>query len=293
MLLELLRFQKYLRRRNPHSSTAIHYISDLKIFFKCITKAPAEITLKDVDAFIEHSHAKGHAVNTINRRLASIRSFYNFLSIESDDAPPNPILPKRHFIRQGLRLPRDIREEDLAQFFAVVDHPRDRAFFLLMLRCGLRVGEIRNLSLNDLYLYPTPGSLPRLRINGKGSVQRVVYLSAQPFHALLDWLDARPETESQAVFSNRFGRRMTVTGIQDRLAKYCLKTGVWITCHQFRHTFGRHLAEARIPVTSIQRLLGHARLRTTEIYLHISDKQVQEDYEIAMQLVAIQLGGVA
>jgi site-specific recombinase XerD len=64
---------------------------------------------------------------------------------------------------------------------------------------------------------------------------------------------------------------------------------MWVTCHQFRHTFGRHLVEARVPVTTIQKLMGHARLRTTEVYLHISDKQVQADYESAMQHVMERL----
>lgn len=75
---------------------------------------------------------------------------------------------------------------------------------------------------------------------------------------------------------------MSVTGIQDRLAGYCHKAGLWMTCHQFRHTFGRHLTEARVPVPSIQRLFGHARLKSTEVYLHISDAQAQEDYLAAM-----------
>jgi site-specific recombinase XerC len=112
-----------------------------------------------------------------------------------------------------------------------------------------------------------------------------VYLSSQPLAALHTWLEVRPVVESQAVFLNRFGKRLTVTGIQGRLAKYCREAGLWLTCHQLRHTFGRHLTEAKVPVTTIQRLLGHARLRTTEVYLHISDAQVQEDYDAAMQEV--------
>jgi site-specific recombinase XerD len=91
------------------------------------------------------------------------------------------------------------------------------------------------------------------------------------------------------VFLNRFGQRLSVTGIQDRLAGYCRRAGVWITCHQLRHTFGRHLTEARVPVPTLQRLLGHARLRTTEIYLHISDPQIQQDYDLAMEEVMRKL----
>ena len=151
------------------------------------------------------------------------------------------------------------------------------------------MSEIRNLSLTDLYLQPTPGSLPRVWLRGKGGSERVAYLSAQPLAALQAWLHIRPHTESQALFLNRFGKRLTVTGIQFQLAAYCHTAQVWITCHQFRHTFGRHLAEARVPVTSIQRLLGHARLRTTETYIHISDSQVQADYDAAMSTVVRRL----
>jgi len=151
------------------------------------------------------------------------------------------------------------------------------------------VGEVRNLSLGDLYLQPTPGSLPRLWLRGKNGSQRVAYLSSQALAALQKWLAVRPDVQDSALFLNRFGHRLTVTGIQGRLAHYCHQADVWITCHQLRHTFARHLVEAGMPVTSIQRLLGHVRLRTTELYLHISDRQVQADYEAAMAQVSQRL----
>jgi site-specific recombinase XerC len=285
MLPEIESFQKWLRRKFPHTSTPLHYLSDVQLFFAWAQKPPNAITLRDVDAFIEHSQKLGHSIATVNRRLASVRAFYQFLEIESDAAPSNPVLPKRHFIRQGEHLPRDVQDAELEKLFTVITSVRDRAMFLLMLRCGLRVGEIRNLSLNDLYLHPTSGNLPRLWVQGKGGRERVVYLSAQPLAALRAWLKARPTVEAQAVFLNPRGQRLTITGIQLKLAAYCHEAQVWITCHQFRHTFGRHLAEARVPVTSIQRLLGHARLKTTELYIHISDSQVQSDYDAAMQIV--------
>jgi site-specific recombinase XerD len=289
MLPEIRRFNKWLRRRSPHATTPIHYSSDLKLFFTWADKSPSAITVQDVDAYIEHCQSLGHAIATVNRRLAALRSFYHFLDVESSDAPPNPVFPKRHFIRQGRRLPRDAEDATVARLFGVITAPRDRTMFLLMLRCGLRVGEVRNLSLGDLYLQPTPGSLPRLWLRGKNGAQRVAYLSAQALAALQHWLAVRPAVEEGAVFLNRFGRRLTVTGIQDRLAHYCRQADVWLTCHQLRHTFGRHLVEAGMPVTSIQRLLGHARLRTTELYLHISDRQVQADYEAAMEQVSQRL----
>ena len=282
MLPEVTHFCKWLRRRSPHATTPVHYASDLTLFFDWVDKPPGAISLRDIDAYIEHCQSLGHAVATVNRRLAAIRSFYTFLALELDDPPDNPVLPKRHFIRQGQRLPRDVEDADLICLFAVIDAPRDRAMFLLMLRCGLRVGEVRALSLGDLYIRPTDGQLPRLWVSGKNDAHRVVYISSQARSALHTWLEVRPNVESQAVFLNRFGRRLTVTGIQDRLAHYCREAGVWITCHQLRHTFARHLVEAGMPVTSIQKLLGHVRLRTTQVYLHISDPQVQADYQAAL-----------
>jgi site-specific recombinase XerC len=282
MLPEIERFRKWLRRKAPYASTPKHYSNDLMLFFAWLGKPLEVVTVKDVDAFIEHSQEQGHAIATINRRLAALRSFYHYLAVERDDVPTNPVIPWRHFIRQGQRLPRDLQDRVVERLLSLVTGPRDRAMFLLMLRCGLRVGEVRNLSLGDLYLDPAQGSLPRLWLNGKGGKQRVVYLSAQPLAALQVWLAIRPASQDNALFLNRFGKRFTVTGIQYRLAKYCRQAGLWITCHQLRHTFGRHLTEVRVPLTTIQRLLGHSQLRTTEIYLHISDSQAQAEYEAAM-----------
>ncbi len=289
MLPEIESFQKWLRRKAPHASTPIHYISDLQLFFTWSGKTPGEITVRDIDRFIEHCQGEQHASTTINRRLNALRSFYHFLAVESPSAPSNPVLPRRHFIRLGTRLPRDVQDDALEKLFAVIHSPRDRAMFVLMLRCGLRVGEVRNLSLPDLYLQPAQNLLPRLWLHGKGSAQRVVYLSPQALSALKTWLVVRPESHDPAVFLNRFGKRLTVTGIQDRLARYCREAGLWLTCHQFRHTFGRQMVEARMPVTTIQKLLGHRQLATTEIYLNISDPQVQADYEAAMRKLVDQL----
>jgi site-specific recombinase XerD len=289
MLPEVNRFSKWLRRRSPHAVTHVHYSNDLKLFFTWAGKSPSDVTLHDVDAYIEHCQQLGHAIATVNRRLAAIRSFYHFLALDTDAAPSNPVLPGRHFIPQGRRLPRDAEDADVERLFAVITSARDRAMFLLMLRCGLRVGEVRNLSMGDLYLQPSPGSLPRLWVRGKNGSQRVAYLSSQALEALEEWLAICPNVEDQAVFLNRFGRRLTVTAIQLRIAHYCHQAGVWITCHQLRHTFGRHLVEAGMPVTTIRRLLGHKRLRTTQLYVHVSDRQIQADYEAAIEQVSQRL----
>lgn len=289
MLPEIRRFQQWLRRRNPHSSTHIHYSSDVNLFFQWSGKQPTQVSPIDVDDYITLCQERGHAVSTINRRLASLVAFYHFLDLMQPDSPPCPVIPRRHKIRQHRLLPRDVEDKDLEHLFSVVDNPRDRAMFILMLRSGLRVGEVRNLDMDDMLLHPSPGMLPRLWLRGKGGKQRVAYLSSQAKHALERWVEMRPSSNEDAVFLNRFRRRFTVTGIQDRLASCCHKAGIWVTCHQLRHSFARHLLEASVPVTTVQRLLGHARIRNTEAYVHISDVQAQKDYQAAMEILTEKL----
>jgi site-specific recombinase XerD len=293
MLSKIERFSKWLRRKSPQATTCSNYTRDLKLFFGWIKKPPDSITVQDIDAYIEHCQTDlNHATATINRRLAAIRSFYHFLDIEQDNAPANPVLPKRHFIRQGKRLPRDIEERDIEQLFSVIHSVRDRSMFLLMLRCGLRVSEVHHLSLGDLYIHPTPGSLPRLWLRGKNGSQRVAYLSTQAFAALQDWLEVRPDVADAALYVSRFGTRLKINTIQVILARYCRKAGVWITCHQLRHTFARQLTDAGMPVTSLQQLLGHARIRTTQVYMHVSNRKVQADFQAAVAQIMQRLSPV-
>ncbi|MBK8934984.1 MAG: site-specific integrase [Chloroflexi bacterium] len=192
MLAEIARFQQWLRRRSPHASTHIHYTNDVELFFNWCDKAVAEVTATDIDTYIEQCQAQGHVTATVNRRLAALRTFYRFLDLTMADAPRSPVLPQRHYIRQGRRLPRDVEDDVLEALFAVIRSPRDRAMFSLMLRCGLRVGEVRNLNRDDLYLQPAAAQLPRLWLHGKGGCERVAYLSPQALAVLQAWLAVRP-----------------------------------------------------------------------------------------------------
>jgi len=292
MYPEIEAFTQWLHRKSPQASTPRHYQSDLNFFFTWSGAAPDQITVRKVDEFVVYCQTCGYAAATINRRLAALNSFYDFLSLESDQAPKKPVIRKRHLITLDERLPRDVPNTDLQQLFSVIDVPRDRAMFLLMAACGLRVGEVRALSLLDLELdIPSSESLPRLRIHGKGSVQRTVYITGEALQALKEWLEVRPQMTDSAVFLNRSKKRLTVTGIQACLAGYCEKAGLWVTCHQLRHTFARRMVEARVPVTTLQKLMGHAWLCTTQVYVNVSDPEVQEDFRTAAAVIERQTAG--
>ncbi|NJS37581.1 MAG: site-specific integrase [Brachymonas sp.] len=195
------RFCRWLQRRSPSATTHVHYRSDLRIFFEWAKKPPAQISLQDVDRFIAYAQdEKRYAVATINRKMACLKSFFDYLQVESLALPKNPVHPKRHFLRRAECLPRDVEDATLQKLFEVVTQPRDRAIYLLMLRCGLRLDEVRNLNLSDLYLQPSHGALPRIFVRGKGNKERVAFIAEQTLNALQAWLAVRPVVAEQAVF---------------------------------------------------------------------------------------------
>lgn len=278
MLNEIDKFVNWLRRRNPHARTWRDYGYDLKQFVAVVGDQPPEaVTFRDVDRFVNRQAAQGFKPTTINRRLAAIMSLYTFLT---DDNPQLvcPALPHRHGLKEPRHLPRPVQQQDVRKFFAVIDDVRDRAMFILMLRCGLRISEVAHLKLTDLYLDET---LPRLVVNGKGSKERSVYLSPQAQRGLQVYLAQRPPVASDFVFVSYLADGLSTTAIHKRLMRYRAQADISLTAHQLRHTFANDLLNAAVPVTSIQKLLGHAWLETTQIYVAANDQQVQADIEAA------------
>jgi len=237
-------FEKHWHRRKPGSSTAVHYASDVRIFFKWINgRKPDSITVHDVDGFIEWQQSLGRAPATIRRRLIAICMFYDYLAYICEKQVDNPVVAQRHYVDQGRRLPRDIRQEEVEKLFAAIgDHLRDYTIFTLMLHTRPRVGEVVNLRLGDVYL--SENRTPHLRVNGKGQHERIVYLSATAAQLLSEYLRARPAESGEQVFLNRREKPITITGIQLQLAKYCRQADIWVTCHQLRHTFACRMIAA-------------------------------------------------
>jgi site-specific recombinase XerD len=282
MYPEIESFKSWLTCQYPtSSSTRTHYFSDLVLFFTWAQKTPVDISIQEVDEFVTYCLQKGHAASSINRRLATLNTFYYFLAMTEDHPPACPVIPHRHFLPKNYPLPRDVHDKDVEASFAGLENLRDQAIFRLMFDCGLRVGEIHNLSLEDIFL----DSPPRLNVRGKGGKQRTVYLSPPAQDALQNWLTHRPITSDRAVFLSRRNKRLSVAGIQFILRQICKRTGQKITCHQFRHTFGRRMAEAGMSVTTLQALLGHESLRTTQGYIHLSNPHLRTEYDRAMSSI--------
>jgi len=149
-----------------------------------------------------------------------------------------------------------------------------------MLHAGLRVGELSQLRLSDVRL--SGGHMPFLRLNGKGEQERVVYLSVAVARLLAEYLKERPQNGSAQIFLNYQGQPISITGIQLRLAHYCRQANIWLTCHQLRHTYASRLIGADVPITSVQKLLGHSSIHTTQLYVHVADSKVEKDYRDAV-----------
>jgi site-specific recombinase XerD len=278
MLTEIETFVNWLRRRNPHARTWRDYRGDLWQFAAVVGDHPPKaVTFRDVDRFVAEQVGRGLKPPTVNRRLAAITSFYSFLADE-DPELVCPVLPRRHGLKERQRLPRPVRQEDLDKFFAVIDDGRDRAMFLLMLRCGLRISEVAELLLADLYLDEPH---PRIVAHGKGAKERSVYVSTQAERALRDYLAERPSVPSDYVFLSYQGDGLSTTAIHKRLMVYRQQAGVDLTAHRLRHSFANDLLTADTPVTTIQKLLGHRWLETTQAYVEANDQQFQADYYAA------------
>ena len=285
-------FERYLNRRYPGRSTARHYINDLQLFQRFVDKAPREVTRWDIDRFVEDQLARSLSATTVNRRLASLRHFFEFLADEADDDTwANPVVWRRQRVREGQPLPRDISDVDVERLFVCISHSRDRLMFGLMCWAGLRVGEVAALRVSDLIPSGNPEVGARLLVRGKGQKERVVPLTPALRRQWEEWLAQRPAVESDALFITRRKRGISVRGIEDRLARYCGQAGIAVSCHQLRHTFGRRMAEAVMPLPSLSKLLGHAQVTTTQVYIAGAGVDVRADYEAAMDRLEAERPG--
>jgi site-specific recombinase XerD len=282
-------FERYLQRRFPERRTTIDYLSDIRQFRAVCAKLWREVTMHDIDAFVDHQRQAQLQASTIKRRVAALKTYFDFLAEDSGELERvNPVRFKRHAGKQPQRLPRDLSNEAVEQLWAVIAAPRDRAWFALMLRAGLRVGEVARLQLTDV-LTPAQADHPaRVRVLGKGQKERIVLLTTDAYAVLNDWLAQRPASTRSDVFLNERGQPLTTHGLEWLLHQYGAQVGLAVTPHQLRHTYARQLTEAGMPLPSLSKLMGHAHLSTTQLYTVGADPELSQAYQTAMHQWATQ-----
>lgn len=279
-------FSAYLKRRYGDRTTPKHYLSDLDQFIKTVGEMkPAEVRSRDVDRFIDEQQMRGLKPATINRRVASLHTFFEVIaSDDRSESFPNPINWRRHRVQVGQSLPRDASDADVAALFGAVSDQRDRAMFGLMVGAGLRVGEVIALRLDNLQAPDSAEKSARLLVRGKGHKERVVWLTPRWYQEVDAWVVIRPESDCDTLFLNQHQRPLSAAGVQYRLKQGCAAAGVQFSCHQLRHTFARRLAEQRMPTESIAKLLGHESVTTTQRYTAGANPDLRDAFLNAMQM---------
>jgi len=288
------RFLRYLRvERNAAELTLKSYREDMLALEEYLRDArggepeAAAISTMDLRGYVAAMHEAGYAKSSIARRLASLRSFFRFAQREGH-VSANPAKPLRN-PRPERVLPHCLTTDEIQQLLEAPSSRRplglrDRAILETMYSAGLRVGELIALRDQDLDL---EAGLARVR--GKGRKERLAHLGSYALKALKQWLSVRQLATPDAaggtapVFTNRFGRRLTTRSVGRMLEKLLARTGLdnRTTPHTLRHSFATHLLDRGADIRSVQELLGHKSLVTTQIYTHVSTAGLRAAYERA------------
>ena len=283
----IVNYRRFLKRRNLSPHTIKNYLNSLRQFVLWLGVPIEQVTHKEVSDYIDYLMAKGLNPETINSQLNRIRQFYRYLQDQEQLRTVNPV-KSNHRLRVPKPLPKHLQDQQANAFLDVAKRPRDQAMFLLMLRCGLRVEEVANLTLDVI-------EFKRRRIwiqDGKWGKDRVVCVSNDAMKALIEYLRLRPQSETQKVFlvekGTYKGQPMSIRGIQKRMEYYAKKTGIKLSCHQLRHTMATQLLNADAQLSTIQDLLGHNWVTTTERYCKVSNLKVKRDYYKAMEAVLLR-----
>ena len=250
----------------------------------------AQLNLVDrhtISAYIDRLQARSLQGATINNHLSAIRKFFRFL-LNQGLVERNPVLESHYLREREAPLPQAMTDEDVRHFLAVIGDKMDRAMFLLLLRSGLRIGELASLNLADVDLEQQTVRIERGEKNGRG---RIVYFSSDAKAALEAWLAQRaPFPEVSRLFFTKKTKRIQVCTINEHFKRYLAQAGIEkpYSAKSLRHTFATQLLNAGVPLTTLQELLGHDYITTTQLYARLSDRIKRQNYFAAMEQVRVR-----
>ena len=278
-------YRRYLKlERGASPNTLDGYMRDVQKlldFLHTINKTPEEAELADLQDFAAGLHDIGIGTRSQCRILSGVRSFYKFLLLDGYiEQDPTELLESPQL---GEHLPEFLTPQEVDQLKASIDVSkpeghRNRAIIEVLFSCGLRVSELVNLKLSELYVEEQ-----YVRVMGKGSKERLVPISPVALSELDDWFRCRSELkikpgEEDYVFLNRRGAHLTRTMILIMLKQQADEAGIQkvISPHTLRHSFATALLEGGADLRVIQALLGHESIGTTEIYTHLSRQALRD-----------------
>jgi integrase/recombinase XerD len=261
-------------------NTVKSYQSDLSIFLKWLTSncnsSFKNTKSEDIELFIKYLFQLGFKSTTINRKISSIKTFYIYLKKQKliDIIPTeNIIVPK-----QEKNLPKSISEKEVETLLNSINGSnnielRDKAMIELLYATGVRVSELVNIKLNDIDF-----NRRVIRVIGKGSKERLVPFGEKAFIALNNYLALRENRITKEIFLSNRGTGITRISFWNRVKFYLNRCGlsIEISPHTLRHAFATHILNRGADLRSVQMLLGHSDLSTTQIYTHIAKQRLSD-----------------
>jgi site-specific recombinase XerD len=281
-------WERWLVARNAAEKTRRAYLTDLTQLAEWATAhglGPEELDHKRLRQFAGVLSERGVSKSTVARKLASARSFYRHLVDRGElEASPADLVtsPKR-----DQYLPRVLKEEDVAALLDSIPAStplelRDRAIFELAYATGLRAEELTTLDTGDADF-----DAEELRVHGKGGKERVVPIGEQAWRTLNAYLErGRPllaregDSGERAIFLSKSGRRLGTADLRRRLRAWAQRVGIapGVTPHTLRHSFATHLLEGGADLRTIQELLGHSTISTTQTYTRVESRRLRKVY---------------
>lgn len=243
----------------------------------------------DLDALLETARTNGLAPSTINNSVTLLRGFFEFLR-ETGELAALPIIRHRHSVLEPTTLPKPMADADLVAFFKAIDAVRDRAIFLLMLRCGLRISEVCALTWQVMDF--SQGTL--LIVNGKGQVDRTAYLAPDVEQALKLW--QAQQSQSRFLFPGQDPQSapLSCKTVSRLMAKYLREAGITkaYSPHCLRHTFATQLLNAGVTLEVLKELMGHRSLQMTLCYTQLYESTKRRQYDEAMAQIEHRQGNL-
>ncbi len=274
-----------LQERRLSHHTADSYRRDLHQLIEFLKKAGKDFkssTYSELSSFVVELKRKGYSSSSIERKIACIKSFYKYL-IRRKVITKNPA-SLLSYPKKGKRLPEFLSEEEVAELLEVPEpedffSSRDKAVLELLYATGMRLSELEALNISDVSLADRV-----VRVMGKGGKERLIPFGRPAKEALHTYLYFRGYVPGEeALFLNRYRRRLSKRSIQKIVDKYIQLTSIKrkISPHKLRHSFATHLLSRGADIRTIQELLGHSSLATTEKYTHVNLKALIEAYRRA------------
>lgn len=279
-------YTRYLKlERNYSPNTLAAYQNDLSWLLSFCEQQemnPLDMQLEDLQHFAVQLHEHQIGPTSQARILSGIRSFYKYLLLSGEiEQDPTELLESPHL---GERLPEVLSTDEIDQIQKSIDlskpeGQRNKTIIEVLFSCGLRVSELVNLKLSNLYLEEG-----FVRVMGKGSKERLVPISSKAIRELKYWFVDRnlmkiQQGEEDYVFLNRRGKHLTRTMILIMLKRQAVAAGITktISPHTLRHSFATELLKGGADLRAIQAMLGHESIGTTELYMHIDTTTLREE----------------